>query len=440
MGPSGALSSLPKLMASVGSWVESVTSSPPLPLSPPPTSEYGDRYEEDSRLQECIEEEIKQSIERDDDGDVDMTDSEGSTPPNSILRTPESHHHLRGGYPKNRQPSFGQYSPSARLAMIQEDEPLDMYEDGYDTSSDWDTYGTIPQLIGDYEEGVSRLEGSEDWNTDQRKVHKLIFLRGLHPMIPSNWKMCFRTWGINQPHLDDVFTPEDSEKRVVIHAYKSIHAAGKALEHLFYLSQHVTDYEELGLQDKASGLIVKAIKKYIKWSMNDASINPRKDLPIVLVHDYTAQLLNQPLSRDSSMGVGHESFAYDSDEEEDYEYSDHGREVEDTMSRSIEKRLRALGKRWREVLIRGNKFVSKPPTLYQFSVFQHMVMLSSYDPSSRKNPIIILDHFPMNDRGKWLWNALSIAIPVHLARDAMIDLLDVEGVTAELSESDDPDL
>ncbi|CAP71469.1 uncharacterized protein PODANS_6_1710 [Podospora anserina S mat+] len=436
MGPSGALSSLPKLMASVGSWVESVKSSPPLPLSPPPTSEYGDRYEEDSRLQECIEEDIKQSIERDDDGDVDMTDSEGSTPPSSDPRTPESRHHLRGGYPKHRQPSFGQYSPTSRLAMIQEDEPLEIHEDGYDTNSDWDDYGTISQIIGDYEEGVSRLEGYDDWNEDQKKVHKLIYLRGLHPMIPSNWKICFKMWGINQPHLDDVFTPSDCEKRVVIHAYKGIHAAGKALENLFYLSQHVTDYEELGLQDKASGLIVKAIKSYIKWSMQDASMTPRKELSIVLVHDYTARLLNMPISRDNSMGVDHDSFAYDSDEEG----SSYDREIEDAMSRSIERRLRALGKRWREVLARGNRFVSKPPTLYQFSVIQHMVMLSSFDPSSSKNPIVILHQVPMNDRGQWLWNALSIAIPVHLAREAMIDLLNVEGVMAELSESDDPDL
>lgn len=165
-------------------------------------------------------------------------------------------------------------------------------------------------------------------------------------------------------------------------------------------------------------------------------MTPRKELSIVLVHDYTARLLNMPISRDNSMGVDHDSFAYDSDEEG----SSYDREIEDAMSRSIERRLRALGKRWREVLARGNRFVYKPPTLYQFSVIQHMVMLSSFDPSSSKNPIVILHQVPMNDRGQWLWNALSIAIPVHLAREAMIDLLNVEGVMAELSESDDPDL
>ncbi|KAK0745083.1 hypothetical protein B0T21DRAFT_97366 [Apiosordaria backusii] len=431
MGPSGALSSLPKLMASVGSWVESVKSSPPLPMSPPPTSECGDRNEEDSRLQEYIEEEIRQSIEHD-DVDTEMAESEASTP-TSASNTPESQY-LRGGYPKHRRTSYGHYSASARLAMIQEDEPLDDV-DVYETSSDWDDYGTIPEIIGEYEEGISRLEGSEDWNADQKKVHKLIFMRGLHPMIPSNWRICFKMWGINQPHLDDVFTPSDSEKRVVIHAYKGIHAAGKALESLFYLSQYVTDYEELGLQDKASGLIVKAIRNYIKWSIKDASINPRKDLPIVLVHDYTAQLL-----QGNSIEVDPDSSALDSDEEHDDEGSAYDRQVEDVMSRSIKKRLKSLGKRWRTVLLEGNKFVAKPPTLYQFSVIQHMVMLSSYDPSSPSNPIIILDQFPMNDRGQWLWNALSIAIPVHMARGALLGLLDVERVTADLSESSDPDL
>lgn len=50
--------------------------------------------------------------------------------------------------------------------MIQEDEFLEIYEDGYDINSDWDDYGIIFQIIGDYEEGVSWLEGYDDWNED----------------------------------------------------------------------------------------------------------------------------------------------------------------------------------------------------------------------------------------------------------------------------------
>jgi hypothetical protein len=99
-------------------------------------------------------------------------------------------------------------------------------DDGYSTSSDWDNYGSLPLNMSEYDRIVARLEGSEDWNADQRKLHKLIYMRGLHPMIPSWWRVSLKMWGITQPHLDDVFTPKHSKKRVAIHAYGN-EVAGK---------------------------------------------------------------------------------------------------------------------------------------------------------------------------------------------------------------------
>ena len=105
-------------------------------------------------------------------------------------------------------------------------------DDGYSTSSDWDNYGDLPLTMDTYNELVARLEGSEDWNAEQRKLHKLIYMRGLHPMMPSWWRVSFRMWGVTQPHLDDVFTPKHSKKRVAIHAYGN-EVAGKHNRQLF---------------------------------------------------------------------------------------------------------------------------------------------------------------------------------------------------------------
>jgi hypothetical protein len=104
--------------------------------------------------------------------------------------------------------------------------PEDPEDDGNSTSSDWDGYGDLPRTMDQYEASVAQLEGSEDWNEDQRKLHKLIYMRGLHPMMPSWWRVSFKMWGVTQPHLDDVFTPKHSKKRVVIHAYGN-EVAGK---------------------------------------------------------------------------------------------------------------------------------------------------------------------------------------------------------------------
>ena len=90
-----------------------------------------------------------------------------------------------------------------------------------DDSSDWDDYGEVPEAREDYDRAVTMLDGSENWNEEQSKVHKLIYMRGIHPMIPSTWRLSYKMWGVTQPQLDHVFTPPQSRKRVVISAHRN---------------------------------------------------------------------------------------------------------------------------------------------------------------------------------------------------------------------------
>ena len=90
-----------------------------------------------------------------------------------------------------------------------------------DDSSDWDDYGEVPEAREDYDRAVTMLDGSENWNEEQSKVHKLIYMRGIHPMIPSTWRLSYKMWGVTQPQLDHVFTSPQSRKRVVISAHKN---------------------------------------------------------------------------------------------------------------------------------------------------------------------------------------------------------------------------
>jgi hypothetical protein len=47
----------------------------------------------------------------------------------------------------------------------------------------------------------------------------------------------------------------------------------------------------------------------------------------------------------------------------------------------------------------------------------------------------------LNDRGKWLWNALSIALPINMARDALNNMWETGVVVAEHPDREiDPDL
>lgn len=90
-------------------------------------------------------------------------------------------------------------------------------EDGW--HSDWSNYGDVPDVLDEYDRAVELIDGSDSWNWEQRQVHQLIYMRGIHPMIPSWWRMSFKMWGIDQPQLDHVFTPRNCKKRVVISAW-----------------------------------------------------------------------------------------------------------------------------------------------------------------------------------------------------------------------------
>ncbi|KAK3294650.1 uncharacterized protein B0H64DRAFT_191757 [Chaetomium fimeti] len=359
---------------------------------------------------------------------------------------------------KEQQREYVQYDNDE--AEIDYEDLEDGYEDdGYSTSSDWDDYGTLPLTVGEYDEAVAGMEGSDGWNADQKKLHKLIYMRGLHPMMPSWWRVNFKMWGITQPHLDHVFTPKHSKKRVAIHAYGNEVAAGKALESLFYLSQTVTDYEEIGYQDKIAKTVVRGIRNYIKWAMRDVGIDMRKTQLNLLVQAYPPDFRADDDSEAVESDFAPSPVSSNEDQEVEMSGNDEhkdnvvevfeateaqrARQFTHAVSRDLERRLLNMGQRWRDRLrVKGGKgLIAAPPTLYAFAVIQHIAMLASHDPSSSTNPVVVLEQVHLNDRGKWLWNALSIALPVNMARDALNGMWETGVVVAEHGDQGtDPDL
>lgn len=114
----------------------------------------------------------------------------------------------------------------------------------------------------------------------------------------------------------------------------------------------------------------------------------------------------------------------------------------ESVSRDIEERLCVLADSWRRLLWdkRTKGYSMRPPTLYAFAVVQHIVMLVSLDSADESNPVIILNQIRLNDRGQWLWNALSIAIPISVIRDAIYHTRHPKSVVPKpVDEDDDPD-
>ncbi|KAK3904037.1 hypothetical protein C8A05DRAFT_14060 [Staphylotrichum tortipilum] len=406
------------------------------------------------------------------DSDVDMHDAdwEGLSEDEMLYDAPclpsietDDPPYLRGGILMPPPNLHWARKPSVAGRQDQGDDDDDQDDDGYSASSDWDEYDGLSPALDEYDDIVTRLEGSEDWNAEQRKLHKLIYMRGLHPMMHSWWRVSFKMWGVTQPHLDDVFTPKNSQKRVAIHAYGNEVAAAKALESLFYLSQTVTDYEEIGYQSKIAMTVVKGIRGYIKWALRDAGIDQHRTQPCMLVQAYPpdfrgaddddddsdgSDFAPSPVSAKSNEedGAPKTTIAAAVDKKLDPEYleAQRARRFTRAVSRDLERRLLDMGQRWRDLLRAGKKskrFVAPPPTLYAFAVVQHIVMLASHDPGAATNPVVVLEQVRLNDRGQWLWNALSIALPVNMARDALNGMWETGVVVEERRDSEsDPDL
>lgn len=129
---------------------------------------------------------------------------------------------MRGGFALKRKASSGT-SRSGTSSKSKRKGPVlarraPIYDD-FIRIDDWDHYGKVPKLLSEYRSAIANIEGSKQWTNDQKLIHKLSFMRGHHPMIPSWWRLYYKMWGITQSDLDDVFTPIDEPRRVVIHAY-----------------------------------------------------------------------------------------------------------------------------------------------------------------------------------------------------------------------------
>lgn len=126
---------------------------------------------------------------------------------------------IRGGFALKRKPASASSKSRASTKSKRNPAPRKPIHDDFIRIDDWDYYGNVPKLLLEYEGAMSNIEGSKNWTDDQKKIHKLSFMRGHHPMIPSWWRLYYKMWGITQSELDDVFTPIDDPQRVVIHAY-----------------------------------------------------------------------------------------------------------------------------------------------------------------------------------------------------------------------------
>jgi len=82
-------------------------------------------------------------------------------------------------------------------------------ESDEEEESEWEV---DPEILASYEEARSQIKGHEQWTRDQRRLHKLLAMRGLHPLMPSSWSRDF----LGVPVHRALFAPLGSNRPVVI--------------------------------------------------------------------------------------------------------------------------------------------------------------------------------------------------------------------------------
>lgn len=133
------------------------------------------------------------------------------------------------------------------LDSIEEDDEEE--EDGYATESELGAdedddveepdYGwPVDEEVDEtYKVAVTEVPGYDTWPLQMQRLHKIMSLKGKHPLMPLNWAQDL----VDNPVWPDLFAPKDSNKPVLLHNNSS-QFRGKAASSSLYTAVN-TDLE-----------------------------------------------------------------------------------------------------------------------------------------------------------------------------------------------------
>lgn len=289
-----------------------------------------------------------------------------------------------------------------------------------------------------YETGVQQIDGFERWTHDEKRLHRLLSLRGFHPLMPATWTRDF----LGVPLYPSLFAPpERAHKQTLIYNKGSQFRATKALRNLFDLQVRVSGLRQSGNTRRIDGIIERELRRYIAWAAQDVGLDRCK--PFVEMPNMAAKRFSQPgdsdvalktprsRRREKTLASRIEKFFADWAERYRQYYADlppfpvkkgdvqDGIKVEEDEDEAGEQADRED----HEDHADGQPTMRRlrpPRILYGFIIVQHVVMLLAVDAARpRARPRCFAD-FNMSLGGHWLDASLNVAIPVHMARAAQL--------------------
>ncbi|KAG5920145.1 hypothetical protein E4U42_006283 [Claviceps africana] len=334
-------------------------------------------------------------------------------------------------------PSTGTSASKAMLIKQEENETsiLESLDTGYESDAPPVALASESRLELALEK--KRYPGASTWAPDEERLFEVLFQRAERPILPGHWEVDFR--GI--PMLDTVFSLNDDkhDSRAIVYS-----RSGKDFQDL---TSSVRTTVQSGLREKASPLIKKSLDKYLSWAAEDGGYAHLRYVPNMLTAELDAQLGETEITslmeqRMRALAFLQREYLRVDRDDDAFAAADQGEEGPAALvDRFLEKMTADDAGDAREGGATDDEVVyrRKPPVVYGLFVLRTSVFLLTVD--SAKGPgAYVSFHVDMHfmDRHQSVWNALTVAIAVCLARDQLARRVEdfEESSHVEGSESD----
>ncbi|TEA21796.1 hypothetical protein C8034_v005436 [Colletotrichum sidae] len=316
--------------------------------------------------------------------------------------------------------------------------------------------------------------GSDNWADDEVRLFKILYMRQYSPLLPSDWSMDF----LGHPIPEILLASSVDNPPTINSRSDNNYKATKALKDLLTLTEKVRSTVQAGKRPEARLIIEKGLRDYSKWAEQDGGYAHLDYLPNIIIdvvdttltpkeiEDHMQAQLRKAAVRQRGHWAVEQAFKAAQDGNENGHQSvidPEEAEPEDnrvvlvpdkypapTPQKSPLAQLTASpqnpdadGSRKDESAnekvdkkTTTGKDVFRPPVVYGLFIVNTSVMVVTMDSAKEEPYLSYQVEVGFNKRGQAVWNALTIAIVVCLARDAMMEMKNGFEVAAVTQESD----
>ncbi|KAG5962067.1 hypothetical protein E4U57_007313 [Claviceps arundinis] len=376
-------------------------------------------------------------------------------PPPSPAAEPPPQHKVA-----SREPSMSGISIPSAIPIKEEDHEtsiLDCLDTGYE--SDAPAPALLPETQLELELEKKRYPGASTWAPAEEHLFEILFQRAERAILPGHWEVDFR--GI--PMLDTVFSTNDDDddgsringlsRSIVYSRSGNDFQATMALLRLIDLTSSVRTTIQSGLHQKASSLIKSALDRYLSWAAQDGGYAHLRYVPNIITAELDPRLgeteiTNLMEQRMRALAFLQREYLRVDRDDEDFMPSE-GQEhcpaaLVDRFLGQATAHHAGYAPSWGDDDDDGEAAAAvvyrrEPPIVYGLFVLRSSVFLLTVD-SAKGLDAYVSFHVDMHfmDRHQSVWNALTIAIAVCLARDQLAARVEdfEESQRGEGSESD----